>query len=289
MDWQSSWTGDPELFHRWLAKRLSALRLAYAVQDKATFLAALEDMGRFAPAVSADPYLASLEMAQVTATLQVAQLALDGLNWNAAEANLALARRILETKEARLAMRRGEFEPRPESENWYTLLTTVADLAWKQPRGRECRVITYREARAKRDLVVANIAAHLELYPRAEGWASTAIEQGLAWCDTKLCAWAWRVHPEEYAEMRDAADRRAPRLLSDRERPYYWDLALALAWASNEVSAKELKNNSAMRRVMLRKECGGGMPLAGYDRAARAELDYLLSNATLRLAVMAGD
>ncbi len=88
--------------------------------------------------------------------------------------------------------------------------------------------------------------------------------------------------------MRDASDRRAPRLLSDRERPYYWDLALALAWASNEVSAKELKNNSAMRRVMLRKECGGEMPLAGNDRAARAELDYLLSNATLRLAVMAG-
>ncbi len=119
--------GRPEeLFHRWLAKRLSALRLAYAVQDKATFLAALkEDMGRLRPRRECI-HTSRRWRWRVTATLQVAQLALDGLRLNAAEANLAW--RGASWRPRKRARRCGSSSPVPKARTGTRCSPPLADL-----------------------------------------------------------------------------------------------------------------------------------------------------------------
>jgi hypothetical protein len=283
--WKQAWTHDPEQFHSLLGQRVAELRLAYATLDRPGMLEALGAIRQFLAEVKTEPYLSSLDSAVVSAALQVARCALDVLDWDAARANLTQAKLVLEAKAARRALL--GLKNRPESENWWTFLTLLGDLCWKAPRSFNGRMISFDEALAKRDQVVEQVARHLHQYPRAQEWRTRAVEQGLAWCDVKLCAWGFREHPDPYARARDAADARAPGLLSDRSRPYYWDLALALDWLGGEVSARKLRNASASRRSALRKEVGPDVPLVAYDAATRIELDYLLSKGALKLEVLA--
>ena len=275
---QSSSTG-------WLGHRVAELRLAYATLDGPGISEALEAIRQFLPEVKSEPWLSSLESAVVCAALQVARCALDVLEWDAARANLEQAKLVLEAKAVRRALL--GLKERPESESWWTSLMSLGDLCWKAPRSFDGRIVCFDEALAKRDQVVEQVARHLQQYPRAQEWRTRNVEQGLAWCDVKLCAWGFREDPEFYARARGAADARAPGLLSDRGRPYYWDLKLALDWLGGEAPARKLRNASASRRSALRKEVGPDVPLVAYDAAARTELDYLLSKAALKLEVLA--